>query len=516
MVDTLGQDKNKKFIHDFWDLVWSAIELSNDPSTILALAEVAAYLCHALEMEDAAIHAIAKEREELNRKAAQNRKERNQYQQTTYQDSYVFGDPNATVEEVILSALGVIQKSVEEAKRNNPDDIFMEKDGVPGSVVLGSEEEGDDEETTKDSRTASSPKTQSTTNRTVQQEEDEQADRDTDNEEEDTDEEREVRRKVCEIDHHDIDTDVLRERIAKRSMEAGRKRLRRQNHGKTSTKSSDIHMRSKVKNANKTCGKKEDVDDGKKDIEELESLIQTSEGAETPKQTNVLNFEEDPAAERSATDFDDSVDPVRVPLENELPLEGETPVAHFYRVLDEVLTKRRVDAMDSVLSRSGLAKSEYGEDEHKGTGTLKDRLQKLRAAIGADKHLTPPLDPETIHYRDNVVKVERFLRKNKKLVLALVVMVLYFVVIFFAFGCYGIYMFVFPPSPKMAYTTIDTSSSSTAKSTTSGADLHLPLLIHEDFRKHQKNNEYVIRVIREVVHVNEKGETIEMEEHDEL
>ena len=65
MIDAAAMDKNKKMIHDVFDLVWSGIELANDPATTVAFAEVAAYLCHALEMEDAAIHAIAKQREEF-------------------------------------------------------------------------------------------------------------------------------------------------------------------------------------------------------------------------------------------------------------------------------------------------------------------------------------------------------------------------------------------------------------------------------------------------------------------
>ena len=78
VVDAAAMDKNKKLIHDFYDLVWSGIELANDPATTVAYAEVAAYLCHALEMEDAAIHSIAKKREEINQAAAQKRKERDQ------------------------------------------------------------------------------------------------------------------------------------------------------------------------------------------------------------------------------------------------------------------------------------------------------------------------------------------------------------------------------------------------------------------------------------------------------
>ena len=70
VVDVAAMDRNKTLIHDFYDLLWSGVELANDPATTVAMAEVAAYLCHALEMEDAAIHDIGKKREEINQKAA--------------------------------------------------------------------------------------------------------------------------------------------------------------------------------------------------------------------------------------------------------------------------------------------------------------------------------------------------------------------------------------------------------------------------------------------------------------
>ena len=48
-VDVLSSGKSKAFIHNMKDLIWTGIEVLHDPTTTLALAEVTAHLCHALE-----------------------------------------------------------------------------------------------------------------------------------------------------------------------------------------------------------------------------------------------------------------------------------------------------------------------------------------------------------------------------------------------------------------------------------------------------------------------------------
>lgn len=52
-MDAASSGQAKKLFHDFSDCVWSGVELLVDENTTVALAEVAAYLCHALEMEHA-------------------------------------------------------------------------------------------------------------------------------------------------------------------------------------------------------------------------------------------------------------------------------------------------------------------------------------------------------------------------------------------------------------------------------------------------------------------------------
>lgn len=468
VVDVAAMDRNKKLIHDFFELIWSGVELANDPATTVAMAEVAAYLCHALEMEDAAIHDIGKKREEINQKAAQQRRERDQYQKSTYQDSYLFSDPNATVEEVILSALGVIQKSVEDAEQSS---LVLEND-IPGSVVVGSE---DDDESTKPSSATTPPPESGVTGVISVHESEQQGDGD-DNYDQNA------------IHNQDIDVDYLRERITERAGTIQQRRL-----------SSFKGTERAVRVASSTISRKQTnleilsdgVDDGKKDIEDLDSLAL----ADTPKQGNTaLHFEDEPNDqgdnwnEQEIAELDEQE--TKVPFANSQldsvkPLEGEAPIAHFYRVLDQTLTSQRKESVKAAAAKNSMA--ELGDQNPEASG-LKKFLQSARSKKRVGK-----LNNNTAY-----AVMQKLIEENQAVVCISVLVVLFFATIFVAFGCYGMYVFVFPPAQPMASPVMG------------GSEIHVPVVIHDDMQSQHKH-EYVIRVVREVVHVNGKGETLRVE-----
>lgn len=459
VVDVAAMGKNKKLVHDLLDLVWSGIELANDPATTVAFAEVAAYLCHALEMEDAAIHAIAKEREEINRTAAMKRRERDQYQTATYQIPMI-QNPNATVEEVILSAFGVIQNSVEEAKLHNGE--F--DNGIPGSVVLGSEDGGESERGPSRAMTPAPAEGQvSEANSTA-------------DDAEDTPEENAIG-----IATNDIDVNYLREKIHKRVEDTKKEHIQ--------TRRSLIPVdTSKLPTL---FANTDAVDDGKKDIEELAPIAQEL----TPKHrnNNSLHFEESVEGQRegnvdSADTLNEHVPEAPSRQVRSKPKEGETPVAHFYRVLDEVLVDERKKAATKVLKSTGSSSFDEEDKDNLAPETLKRHVQehrseKRRSAKGSGMHPA----------------IEKFIKENEMLVCGLVLGALAFSLVFFAFGCYGAYVFVFPPKPVHVPVPVP-------EPTGLGGGIHVPLVVHGN------ENEYVIRIVREVVHVDAKGETLRIEE----
>ena len=100
VVDAAASGENKRLIHNAYELLWDGIELLADPSTTLAIAEVTANLCHALEMEEE----YPRDAKLSESEKATNRRERTEQQKRTYHGKR-FDDPISSVEEVILSSL---------------------------------------------------------------------------------------------------------------------------------------------------------------------------------------------------------------------------------------------------------------------------------------------------------------------------------------------------------------------------------------------------------------------------
>lgn len=121
LVDAIGNGKTKQFIQNSSSLAWQGIELSVDPSTVMALAEVTAHLCHALEELDDSFHPTP-------------RSIRNKQNELTYLQTIRLTDYRADcIENVILSSLGVS----DEARPDNSydDHDTVENDGLSMSSI---------------------------------------------------------------------------------------------------------------------------------------------------------------------------------------------------------------------------------------------------------------------------------------------------------------------------------------------------------------------------------------------
>ena len=107
LVDAAAQGRNKQLIRDYKMMILAGIELASDPATTVGLAEVAATLCHTLEMEDAIYR-----KAHLNPKlAAALRKEREDFHKELYLHPDLMNEADKTIEQVIVSSLGGVDPS---------------------------------------------------------------------------------------------------------------------------------------------------------------------------------------------------------------------------------------------------------------------------------------------------------------------------------------------------------------------------------------------------------------------
>ena len=117
ILQVLSSGRVQQALLDGHELWWATCAVWADPQTTAAVAEVTAYLCYALEMEDALLDGAAgrgfdtdqnaEQARRTKRKQQRRRQHRGAYQQTTYHDRVLLRNPHTTVEEAILSSLGV-------------------------------------------------------------------------------------------------------------------------------------------------------------------------------------------------------------------------------------------------------------------------------------------------------------------------------------------------------------------------------------------------------------------------
>jgi hypothetical protein len=482
LVDTAASGRNKQLVHDVSAMIYSACELLADPSTTLALAEVTAYLCHALEMEDAAMHQADKD--EADQQAAR-RHERDAYQRATYVDPVLLQDPDVTVEQVILSSLGMPRAPGTAFRGGGGGLDEDDRDGgsVPKTVVV--------DETASETWEQSSVRQQIDDTRS-QQSQDETADDQLPAEEEE----------MYQKARNSVNVSLLQEQISQRSANIERTEpLPPYSSGKPiSTSGFAPPVRDKVPRHNTSRAPEQDNEEiEEEDLEDIGVVKTVFEDGTTKR-----------AAARPHVRLDSSDSGADVPTEvagqqddiewanlvDPLPQKNETSVHHFYRILDQVLEKKRGQAVESYLNdhadgrgiaKEGRAKQQTRAAAAVGTSetkdrlpvqdTIKQRLTKIRAEVSSG------LSKEELN---KVNQVETIVREHHVLATLALATICFIIFAWIGFGCYGVYVFFNPSvtsSWQMAKSALGQTSSPSAQ-------------------------EMIVRIVRTVVHVNEDGQII--------
>jgi hypothetical protein len=175
--------------------------------------------------------------------------------------------------------------------------------------------------------------------------------------------------------------------------------------------------------------------------------------------------------------------------------EGEDSLGQFYRILDSVLKDKRAEGVDHILAeysesaenllRDGKVHqwSDGKLDRDPVTESIKSQLTTIRADINKG------LDRKD---REKLKRMEAMVQKNSWVVYLGIGAVVVFVLLWIAFGCYGLYVFVSP----------------SAKATLLKARQAMVSQIHPPSPSYPQQpfpNEIVIRVVREVIHVDSEG-----------
>ena len=418
ITQVAASGRSQQAMHDTKKLVWSGVELLADPRSTTALAEVTAYLCHALEMEEAILDGEMRHRSGQER--SDRRKEREEYQKETFQEkTTLMGNPNATVEQVILSSLGGPLAGSETL----PD---FEESIASHDVTSSNVHHNDGKLWSSD---AGSIRKQV-----------EEASFQTDDE-------------WHEKAQKNVDVRFLRNQISKRS-------------------------------------------DGRiqRDYEDIPRDIPVVTTTTTPPSGGVPSHPHDPR-DRSSTTNDG------LPNSGALPrTEDDDDALHrFYRVLDSVIREKRVQGLDQFLAKydestdrvvqeGRVHKFDHGKGVGKDykphevvTNTIRSRLATIRADVNKG------LDRED---REKLKRMEVVMRQNSKAAYLVMAVVVRVVLLWMALGGYGLYAILTP--------SIHRAQSSIRRNVMSRA-------IPEHGRSPVGENEIVIRMVREIVHVDQKG-----------
>jgi hypothetical protein len=482
LVDTAASGRNKQLVHDISAMIYSGCELLADPSTTLALAEVTAYLCHALEMEDAAMH--QQDQDNVNQQA-ERRHERDAYQRATYVDPILLADPNVTVEQVILSSLGVARASSRRTALDNDDNDDDDGDAgsVPSNVVVND--------------AASEIWEQSSVRQQIDDQQSCKSQENTDDQL--PEQEEEMHQKA----RKSINISLLREQISDRATNIERTEPLPPYSDKPVSASTPVRDKVTVPvpqyNTSRAPDEQDSDDEGDfEDIGVVKTVLEDGTSKRAAARPHVrleacdsdadIPTEVSVSGQRDDIKWPDLVDP--------FPTEKETSVHHFYRILDQVLEKKRGQAVETFLDDhadgKGIAKDGRARQQTRaavamgatGTGervpvhdTIKQRLAKIRAEVSSG------LSKEELN---KLNQVETIVREHH--VLATLALAAVFLIAFawIGFGCYGVYVF-FNPSVKSSWQMAKSALGHTASPSA---------------------QEMVVRVVRTVVHVNEAGQII--------
>ena len=374
--------------------------------------------------------------------AAQRRYERNQFQRQTHVDPDVIQDPETSVEQVILSSLGAVKE---------------ENKGVPRNVEF-------DHPLPLETTTAV-----------------------TDNEM-DLNPQDEWKNAARES----VDVKYLQQQISQRAASMEHQYLLR-----TTVTNKAQHtvptLPAKVSPLEK--------EEYQADIEDL--IVSTTDGDDqfshdpltmqrqrTMKQSNVskLKFENcEPDKFKSNKDENDVLDPPPSAISPpNATFDTEKAASRFFRILDEMMEKRGAEVVRTIIrgSESGIVGTWYskaaaaaGAGNERGQDTLKQRIRKneifRKSEIGVGN-------------KCNSIKRQHLLKEKESFgSVAFAVLAGLFACTWFILGSYGLYVII----------------SGSSKS----GDAHYLDSVSSTLKPSPPINEFVIRVVREVVHVSSDG-----------
>ena len=464
VVDAASSGKTKEWVYNTTELWWSGCELLADPHTTCALAEVTAYLCHALEMEQAHLRedpsstrldphvstsSSANSLEKPPRHQHQRKRQRRDaLQRSTYHDPVLINTPHATVEQAILSSLG--------ARCNDPNDTEDLTD-------YHSEDENDDEDIIEydhDDDGSSLPSRTDPHNVKAAQ----HVGGDNDH----------WYQRVKDGVKNDVNVDYLQARIHQRARRKGREQHEQQRSAENDP-SPPTEIRTKHPDPWVTRLANGNNPNAAAPI----AFPHTTVGSGLiSKTSHKIELKLDDA------EADQEDVPNEEPLWPRPPhperFDGESPSEHFYRVLDEILVQQRTSSLKWVVSGAPTDTSQQPNDDienvtcqgqvRKANETFRDHIAALRAEIEAEKK-------QLKQKRDkNIAGAYRFLAYLPWIGLLLGI------VIFFGFGIYG--MYAFARGQLQAFDSTKRFSSAPSP-------------------------ELVVRVVREVIHVDAKGKVFD-------
>ncbi|GKY92220.1 hypothetical protein MPSEU_000193200 [Mayamaea pseudoterrestris] len=477
VVEFMATRESRQLTQDVISLVESVAVLMADPTTIVALAQVTADLCYALEAEEAGLYKKKSDDGNVdaphdNGDAAaenlyhgrsdfeqQRRMERNQTEAMTSASKILSSDPDATMEQVILSSLGetVANICLEEqesggADKDGKDDEQDDDDhhSLPSVILAASMNALDDDGEQKQDKLHDSWEALH-----------------------DDMHPEELPPPPPIRDGTRVDVVYLHEKIHKRSRRSPAERL---------STSNERHL--KKPRAEKGTGLKDDEknDDLSVEIEELGLK-------ERRKSTKIQLFpeEDDHDATSDAAEVKAKSDNLQNAHHTDR-LHDEAPADHFYRVLDETMTNLRKDALkqmvieESERKRDDTANMSHGRVLHVAAAgeepdsytksSMKRILNNLRDEI-ADERKKQTSAPTTTS------------RRWAKL--AFIALVLLLGATWMGLGCFGLYTIMFARGKALPLPNPNIAASEGGATGT---------------------QEIVIRVVREVVHVGNDGKMI--------
>ena len=457
LIDALSNGRNKLLLFDIQKAVTSAAELLADPATTVALAEVTAHLCYALEMEDQQIQVD----EDHKHNATTNGTSPRRHVRDTYQNEAVLKrdtlDNGHSVEEAILSSLGV-------DNNHNSGDA-----SIPASIILDTEDPK--KSTINDLASVSNPGKNPDVSKTLN---------------------------WHERARHDVDVQLLRGGIWQRAQELKESTATTHQPAmlttniplKTDSNRTDGDETRGV--LNKPVSGESELDLEDLDVKERDSAISgdIDNTINTRRAKQSISFqspndEHEKDIDKTSPDF--ALNCSEPDFQSRK--DGETANEHFYRILDEILGDARRKSADKIIAEqmahpSGITAgiSRRLRQPESGNSTIKDRLNAIRLDLKANG------TNGTTTRKNASTKLDG---TDKKVLIVVAIVTLFIISFWFWMGCYGLYVYVYPPAVVRRPSPQFQSGHSAATTTTTASP-----------------HEIVIRVVKEIVHVNQDGKEI--------